>query len=355
VNVEFETVIPEKIRGLEPYRGKVNWEALELVCKSNDDSELKRARAKQKLFREVKEYGIGNLVPRIRLNYVCARLALGDFSDYWGWEFRGYFNPDESKTWAADLYWSETWLPKWGGGPVKLLLVLGEQGIGDQIFFSSIIPEALTRCGQVVYECDDRLHSLLERSLRGLVCRPERDFEDRRLDYGKIDAYIPAAELMRMFRKDRSHFPGRSFLKADPERLPEFEKYKGRVGVGWKGRQGSLDPIKLGLEAPISLQYDEQREDIETPEIDLRNDIEGVTALCQTLDKVVTVPTSVHHISGGLGKRTEIILPEIEGLQNAIPWDYPTKYNDGKLLWYKDAQVFETIDSWRSSLKASRT
>jgi hypothetical protein len=349
-DIDFTRQKPERVRGVAGYRGAVNWDALELVVRTSEGSELEKQYFRKRFFKAIKENGIEAMTPWFRYHYVCARLALGDFSDYWGWEFRDMAEGGAGD-WAARLYWDETWLPKWGGGGVNRLLVLGEQGVGDQVFFASILPEAMTRCAEVIYECDERLHSLLERSLPGLKCRPERMFEDRRHDYGAIDAFIPAADLMRMFRRSKKHFPGRPYLKPDPARAAEFERFRGRAGVAWHGRQGSLDPLALGLEHPLSVQYKELSRDIEQAPLDLWADIEGVVALTSVLDRVVTVPQSVLHFAGAQGLRVEVIEPTEKGEHGQVVWDR-VRYDGGKTPWYANTRCFESLAAWRAERAA---
>jgi hypothetical protein len=353
-SIDFERMSPERVRGVRAPK-EINWAALRMAVNNSIEagegqiSPLKRERLWTKVRKQIGETGLEGMDPRLRYNYCRARLTMGDFSDYWGWEFRDFGSNGAS--WAAHMYWEETWLPKWGGGNCNRLLVLGEQGIGDSIFVASVLPDAMIRCREVIFECDDRLHKLLERSLPGLVCRSERKFEDRRTDYGVIDAFIPSFELLRMFRRSKTSFPGLPFLKADPSRIQEVARYRGRVGVSWTARQGSIDPTELGLAHPISVQYKHFHREIEQPQIDLFHDIEGITALCAVLQKVVCVPTSVHHIAGALGQRVEIIVPEVKNkeAENLSPWDYSTLYNDGKLLWYADAQVYKDVASWKAA------
>jgi hypothetical protein len=73
--------------------------------------------------------------------------------------------------------------------------------------------------------------------------------------------------------------------------------------------------------------------------------------LLACLEKVVCVPTSVHHIAGALGKRVEIITPPVKNkeAENLSPWDYSTHYNDGNLLWYSNSRVFEDVQAWKRS------
>lgn len=353
--IDFTRMQPEAVRGVQRRDRPVNWEALGVAIENTlqaghagQISHLKLGRMKRQWLKAVRERGIEALAGPLRYNYCKARLWMGDFSDYWGWEFRDFGSNGEGM--MAHVYWEETWLPKWGGGNCRRLLVIGEQGIGDAVFIASLLPEAMVRCQEVIFECDDRLHTLLERSLPGLKCRSERGFEDRREEYGQIDAFIPSFELMRMFRRSRESFPGLPYLKPDPKRVVELEKYAGRVGVSWKARQGEIDPLALGLRHPISLQYKHFNREIEQPGIDLWHDIEGIVALCSVLERVVTVPTSVHHMAGALGKRTEIVVPDSQPMDaiNLSPWDYSLAYG-GKLPWYRDAQVFRNLKEWREA------
>jgi hypothetical protein len=351
--IDFNKVSPERFRGIK-LNHKVNWEALSLAFDHSLDASgdkvslLKRKRLKDALLKAVRKNGIEGLDPKLRYNYCRARLYLGDFSNYWGWEFRDM----DGDGWAAHLYWEETWMPKWGGGYCDRLLVLGEQGVGDAIFAASLLPDCMVRVKEVVFECDERLHTLLTRSLPGLVVKKERQFEDRREDYGHIDAFIPSFELLRMFRTDKRAFPGLPYLRPNPVRVVELERYRGRTGVAWVGRQGSIDPMELGIEFPLSVQYKHVHRGVEQPELDPFNDLEGLVALCSVLKKVVTVPQSVHHFAGAQGVRTEIIVPNIAGeAKNLSAWDYSTMHSGGKLPWYANAQVFDSIEEWRNELR----
>lgn len=357
--IDFGTTKPEQVRHIPKKTDPVNWDALELVVRTTTGTELQKKIFKRKFFKAIRANGVEAMTPWFRYHYCCARLALGDFSDYWGWEFRGLNAKDEGDDWAARLFWEETWLAKWGGGEVRRLLVLGEQGIGDQVFFASILPEAMVRCHEVIYECDDRLHALLERSLPGLQCRSQLPFEDRRTRHGPIDAFIPAAELMRMFRRSIQHFPGKPFLRPNKALVEKFERYRGRTGIAWYGRQGAIEPNQLDIENPLSVQYLKCHPGVERPvvrdftgieqPVDFFSDIESIVALCSVLDRVVTVPQSVHHFAAAVGTKVDIITPpagsgEAEG---QIIWDRSPLYNGGKLPWYKGATVYHSLKDWK--------
>jgi hypothetical protein len=298
-------------------------------------SPLKRERLKKSFYKVWKTGQLQQvLTPQDRYRLCCARLYLRDYSNYAGWEWR-----DEAG-WSSDLYYKEYETPKWGGGYVNRLVVMGEQGIGDQMMFASILPECRIRVKEVIYECDPRLHELLQRSL-GVTCRTIR--ESGISTDG--DAYIPAAELMRMFRRRPGDFPRRAYLKPDPERVLGFARFQGRTGVSWRGRQGFIDPRRIGI-GGVNLQYDALDEAFEEPGIDLRNDVEGVVALCAVLDKVVCVPTSVMHFAGAVGAKVEVIEPEVPGeVINQVRWDSPP----GDSAWYPKAHVYRSIEEWKAA------
>jgi hypothetical protein len=44
---------------------------------------------------------------------------------------------------------------------------LTSRALETAIFISSVLPDAMIRCQEVIFECDDRLHTLLESSLTG--------------------------------------------------------------------------------------------------------------------------------------------------------------------------------------------
>jgi hypothetical protein len=271
----------------------------------------------------------------LRYRLCTARLYLGDFSNWTGWAYRC--------EWAAQRLFLEQRIARWDGRWVGRLWVVGEQGLGDEILWASVIPEAMLRAAQVTYSCDARLVSLLERSLPGLRCIP-RDDEDDPND--EFDAFIPAGDLLPMFRRRRQDFPAKTFLRPDPQRVAQFERYRGRTGVSWLGRQGSIDPARFEVADPLTLQHSVGGPP-EMPEgLDLKDDIEGVVALCSLLERVVCVPSTIHHLAGAVGCAVDVIWPEVPGeVLNQVPWSHPP----GKLAWYPNVTVWSTLREWKAS------
>jgi len=119
-----------------------------------------------------------------------ANMILGDYS-WWGWETRS--------NWAWELSNNQWFYPRWDGKRCKLL-VLGEQGIGDEILFISCAKD-LARDADVFWEVDDRLIPILKRSIPDVNWisrwKDEMIREPYQLgDYrGEYDAFIPAGNV----------------------------------------------------------------------------------------------------------------------------------------------------------------
>ena len=81
---------------------------------------------------------------------------------------------------------------------------------------------------------------------------------------------------------------------------------------------------------------------IKIKEIDNYDDIEGLAALIDACDFVVTVSNTTAHIAGAIGKKTYLMLPKGKGKL----W-YWSKDND-QSLWYKSIKIMEQkeIGQW---------
>src|SRR5262252_4977738 len=113
--------------------------------------------------------------------------------------------------------------PLWDGKPVKKLAIHGEQGLGDEILFMSLLKKARERAEHVVVECADRLVDLFSLSF-GLACYP--DHRSLIETEGEPDAFCPMGHLpMFLGLPD-----GKPYLKA-----PAFERKAGRIGIAWRG------------------------------------------------------------------------------------------------------------------------
>jgi tetratricopeptide (TPR) repeat protein len=226
-------------------------------------------------------------------------------------------------------------LPLWeGSDPAgKTILVSMEQGLGDHILFSSLLPDLLNAGAHLIVECEPRLVSLMGHSFRGAEVVAMADPPHPRTQQPDIDFQVPAGNLPRWLRPGLESFPQRrGYLIPDAERIAlwkqRIEALGGglKIGICWRSQnhQGVLAPYfaQLNQWGPIltipgihfvNLQYDRCDADLDEAErrfgarihrwddMDLRNDQEGVAALISTLDLVVSATTAVHEMAGAVG------------------------------------------------------
>ncbi len=224
----------------------------------------------------------------------------------------------------------------------KTLLVWAEQGIGDEIFFAGVVPDALRAAKHCVIECDARLAALYARSFGGAEIVSKRYPPLERLQQADIDYHCPIGSLPRWFRPTLDSFPREhGYFVADPQRV-EFWKQRfaalgpqPKVGIGWRSKRRSTgrdlhytDLAQWGaiLAVPgvtfINLQYDDCRAELDAArekfgveihdwaDIDQMNDIDDVAALMCALDLVIGPTTTPQILAGAVGAPTWMLLTE---------------------------------------------
>lgn len=228
--------------------------------------------------------------------------------------------------------------PEWGPrSPTDVrLFVWSEQGVGDHLFNAAFLP-ALVRLGvSVVYECDPRLVALLSRSL------PEIQVVAAGKEAPPHDFQVPAGSMLRILRtRGCDVAPQRAWLKADPVRVAEFRARlaemgpEPKVGISWRSARKLVGPRKsmpLAQWTPIlatpgvrfvNLQYGDTEAEIAEASartkahvytdssLDRFDDIDGLAALIQNLDLVLTTSNVTAHIAGALGCDTVVALQRV--------------------------------------------
>lgn len=277
-----------------------------------------------------------------------ARLVRGDFSSWEGWQFRN--------EWAEASYHPSMYERRWKPGDgAKSLAILGEQGIGDEIMFSSCLGEVCDLVPEVVVECDPRLQAVLERSFP-VKTRPRSDIIHRGTSIRYLTAdreeekFIPIGDLPKLFRRSREDFPRVPYLKPLPEKVTSYADLKGRTGIAWRGRTGQFRAEDLGVVNPVFLQYDGWEYETENlsgfrPPIDLHDDVEDILGICANLEKVVTTTQTIVHFAGAVGTKVEVILPPkgSSRVENAIPY----RYTQPEMVWYRDVKVFPSLMAYK--------
>lgn len=248
--------------------------------------------------------------------------------------------------------------PIWDGKHKKRIVIYGEQGLGDEIVFASMFPDAIRDSKHTIIECDVRLRGLFRRSFPDANVYGTRNVEMlnwHRKDQ-EIDASISSAELGKFYRRLDSDFPSEPYLKVCPDRKLMWRnlfasKGKPCIGIAWTGgtwkngamhrrlTEEELAPL-LALDCHfVSLQYKPgDMPGITTyPFATLTNDYDDTAAMVAALDCVVSVPTSVVHLAAAIGTPTI-----------AIHSSKPCWKFQGGLAWHPKVQlahsVFEAVN-----------
>jgi hypothetical protein len=253
--------------------------------------------------------------------------------------------------------------PRWDGSPGKTVVIYGEQGLGDEISFASIIPDAIRDCKKVIIDCDKRLEGLFKRSFpqADVYGTRKQDAVEWLANYD-IDARSSAASLTRFYRNADESFPGTPYLSADPERRIQWRALldslgpEPKVGIAWSGGLHDTGAKKrsLALEqlAPVlqqkahfvSLQYKGASPEM-VGGVRLRNwdratrtsDYDDTAALVAELDLVITVNTSVVHLAGALGVPCWTLTPK-----HCRWW-----YCADPCPWYRSVRIFRQTNDWK--------
>jgi len=162
-------------------------------------------------------------------NYGLVLLEL----ERWEEGFKEYSWGVTSKDRLSKDYQNAIW---WNGqeDPEGTLVVYGEQGIGDEIMFASMLPELIPKFKKVIFDCHPRLIGLFQRAFPEIDHHPTRKTKKMPWvdKYKRIDYKIAAGNLGRYLRKKESDFPKQPYLKADPVRVAEYEHWLDCLGDG---------------------------------------------------------------------------------------------------------------------------
>ncbi len=268
----------------------------------------------------------------------------------------------ESYEWRFKLKQAEGMLPKtdkpqWDGKPLApgKLLIIGDQGFGDCIQFGRLIPWAALLCPQPVLACSGELTPILRQipGIGKIVTRWE--------DTGDYEAYIPLSGLPRLAGIGTDNVPPSGYLKPAPELVREWAekldrlvpKGKNRIALVWAGRPTHKNDkkrtLKLAQFAPLFAREDiaiitvQKGDSIAQvggyygratlvnlgPEI---GDFLDTMAILQSVNRLVTIDTSVAHVAGASGVPSSLVLPF------APDWRWLLNREDSP--WYPSIRIF---------------
>lgn len=262
-----------------------------------------------------------------------ARMMLGKY-DWDGWELRS--------DWAANAWYNRPVPggPMWDGKPTEHLYLLGEQGLGDEILFAQCVPDAIRALGHnnITMEVEQRLHRVFERSF-GVKCIARRSLADERPD---MTAWLCMGDLPRLFRPP---WNGKPYLKVDPERVPEMERYRGLTCVSWSGNHGYFEPEDM--DGDVDVQYNDAHPDFIQPHFDKRNDVDGLLALLSVAKRLVSVSTSVVHLAAAIGCHVDLVLAPYNGKNyDQLQWRWGL--HEETTPWYDSVRIYRTMKHYAS-------
>lgn len=255
----------------------------------------------------------------------------------------------------------------WHGEPIdgETLLVLADQGLGDEIMFASCFREARAKAAHCIVECEPRLLRLFERSMPDIhFVATQRENDTRWLEGLPSPRWqVTSGDLPALFRQDDAAFGTQSpYLFADPLQVSHWRRKLRNdlgegltVGISWRGGTAKTRTLArtLALQAwaPIlrvpgarfvNLQYGRYANDlreleamhgvpvVDYPEIAM--DYDATAALVGALDLVVTVCTAVVHLAGALGTPVWVLCPHVPG------WRYTADRT--QIPWYPSSRLF---------------
>jgi tetratricopeptide (TPR) repeat protein len=273
------------------------------------------------------------LSPPIAFNASFSAFCLGKFDK--GWQLYAY-----RKYLAVK---GEATYPAWQGESLsgKHLVVRPEQGLGDQLRFASVIHEIATEAKLVTLECEPRLIDLYERSFPKNVELIGADVNFHGDSYVGVDCAAHIGDLSHYKRRSLDDFPEHcGFLQPDPVRVKYWtdylSKFDGQVNVGVCWKSGNTKGIRNlyytdmehwlpvflieGINF-VNLFYGDGEDElrwvkaktgveVHTPiGIDLKNDMDDLSALIASLDLVVGPHTACLDLAMAVKGASAWVLP----------------------------------------------
>ena len=286
-------------------------------------------------------------------------LAIGEFSE--GWDlYETRFSYDGFRAWSAYQFR----YPQWDGVTdlrSKRIALWAEQGLGDALQFcrfASLLAETGAVITIVAHAALHRILSTLQ-GVQSVSSEPPTD----------QDFHFPLMSLPRVFgiMTDTVPFAAHPYLAANSADIAEWRseitnRAAPRVGIVW--RAGAISKIpgrNLDIRALadlsglgvtfICLQKEvtaDEREFLQSS-TDIvvldreQRDFADTAAIIDSLDLVISVDTSVAHLSGALGKETWVLLPKVCDWRWMVgrvdsPW-----YSSVRLLRQQDQGDWSTV------------
>jgi len=272
----------------------------------------------------------------------------------WRWKWDGFSN--QNRTFNK---------PPWSGGENlanKKVFIHSEQGLGDCIQFSFYINKIKDFGAEVIFEVYPELYSLFKNTFgeSTLVIKGE--------EIPQFDYHCPLLSLPYALQSASIEIPN-FYRYISPNSLNYNHwnerlgpKTKNRVGLVWSGsklhkndlnRSIPLEKLKPIISVSFEyiclqkeIKYEDTKHLHEFGILNLSNEIydfEDTASICELVDLVITVDTSVAHLSCALEKPTWILLPFIPDWRWGLDGETSKWYPSAKLYRQTEDRSWDTV------------
>lgn len=304
---------------------------------------------------------------RAHWNRGQSRLAQGQWRDGWDdyewrWRMHGYARavPVAMTPWLA--------LDAARGQQV---LLVADQGAGDEIMFAGLLVEAARVARGVTMECDARVMPLFQRSFPGVSFTPRT--EPASLSHIVAGVTVPMSRLAGWLRREHGDFKTpQPYLVPDPGQVARYRAAlppQGRgikIGIVWRGggtAQGQRQrSIALERWAPVlerdgvhavSLQHGEVSNELARYNathrnplrefVDTRGNLDALAALMAALDVVICVQGTAVHLAGAIGRPCWALIPHAPDWRYGQSGEHMPWYASVTLLRQTAARDWEPV------------
>ena len=293
----------------------------------------------------------------------CGELENGWRSYEWRWKNAARLGMGEPREFLQPLWLGEESLE------CKRLLLHSEGGLGDTLQFCRYAPLAAARGAKVFLEIQPPLHGLLA-NIEGVSEVIVKGSALPQFDY-----HCPLMSLPLAFRTTFVDIPPPPrCLQSDKSNLARWNSLRlnsknPRIGLVWSGnpqnvadQRRSICFADLAARLPSGYQYfrlqrdvgEKDRATLEASPFVNSNDRDvqdflHIAALCECMDLVITVDTSLAHLSGAIGRPTWLLLPFVPD------WRWLRDREDSP--WYPTMKLFrqKTLGNWSEVLDRMAT
>jgi tetratricopeptide (TPR) repeat protein len=285
--------------------------------------------------------------PAVKFNLALLNLEAGNLAEGFELYASGRHSARELRTYEPDPPELTRELHEEFKGQLRVLpkaklLVYGEQGLGDELMFATMLGQASEHY-DIVFDSHPRLQWLHEHSSwhHGIELTGTRKVRDRTLSSQGCDAKLAIGNLARFYRAEVQDFPAGPFYNAPQAQTAQYrakleQLAAGRKIIGLATRGGLMQTARLYRMMPmdvleqlfadpslmlVSLDYEDMtslaqwaqkfgpNKFIWHPSIVWHWQYEHTAALVAATDAVVTVPQTVAHLSAAMGHPTYVMTP----------------------------------------------